>query len=502
MGTLAVGDSLAGYRLDAILGQGGMGCVYRATHLRLGRQVAVKVLADALSAQDEFVSRFLSEARIVNDVRHPNIVDISDFIEQDSPRRVAYVMELVSGPTLSGVLKERVLDPLQVVHVTLQLASALSAVHAVGVVHRDLKPDNILVTGDLESALSSVPAVKVLDFGIAKSNEPSAQHKTVTGSIMGTPAYMAPEQVAAMPVSPGTDIYALGEILYEMLAGQRLFRGEQMQLLRSKIMGEIPPLLLPEGLPSRERLEALIRATLTFEPEARPSMADVVRELDAVLAEWGATPVRAAPLPRSVSEIVRPPPRSSPDVALTPANLASVAKSAAELGLERPGYGRWIAGGLVAATIAALVAVYLTRAEPSSSPLTEAQVAALSASRGSDAPAAAERERTAVDTAAATAPTPTAAGSPSAPATSATPAPEAAPTVAPTDATELAPTPSAGSAIAAAPSSDATTTPRASPSAPPRAARKPARKAAAPPADAPADARESGPLKRKQLPSW
>ena len=287
-----------------------------------------------------------------------------------------------------------------------------------------------------------------------------------------------------------------------MLAGQRLFRGEQMQLLRSKIMGEIPPLLLPEGLPSRERLEALIRATLTFEPEARPSMADVVRELDAVLAEWGATPVRAAPLPRSVSEIVRPPPRSSPDVALTPANLASVAKSAAELGLERPRYGRWIAGGLVAATIAALVAVYLTRAEPSSSPLTEAQVAALSASRGSDAPAAAERERTAVDTAAATAPTPTAAGSPSAPATSATPAPEAAPSVAPTDATDLAPTPSAGSAIAAAPSSDATTTPRASPSAPPRAARKPARKAAAPPADAPADARESGPLKRKQLPSW
>lgn len=499
MGTLAVGDSLAGYRLDAILGQGGMGCVYRATHLRLGRQVAVKVLADALSAQDEFVSRFLSEARIVNDVRHPNIVDISDFIEQDSPRRVAYVMELVSGPTLSGVLKERVLDPLQVVHVTLQLASALSAVHAVGVVHRDLKPDNILVTGDLESSLSSVPAVKVLDFGIAKSNEPSAQHKTVTGSIMGTPAYMAPEQVAAMPVSPGTDIYALGEILYEMLAGQRLFRGEQMQLLRSKIMGEIPPLSLPEGLPSRERLEALIRATLTFEPAARPSMADVVRELEAVLVEWGAAPVRAAPLPRSVSEIVRPPPASSPDVALTPANLASVAKSAAELGLERPALGRWIVGGLLAATIAGLAAVYLTRAEPTSAPLSEAQVAALSAARGSpsepegQAPATTPPAAPAASPSAAAATTPVASAVPGAP-PSASPATTDATATAPIGATTTAP--AEASPVAQAPAS-------ASPAPAARAARKPARKAAAPaPAEAPADARESGPLKRKQLPSW
>ena len=275
MTTLGVGALLAGYRLDAVLGQGGMGCVYRATHTKLGRQVAVKVLADALAAQEEFVSRFLSEAKIVNDVRHPNIVDVSDLIELESPRRVAYVMEFIEGPSLAGVLKKRPLSVRQAMNVGLQLASALEAVHALNVVHRDLKPDNVLVTGDLSSDLSAVPSVKILDFGIAKVQDQGAQHKTITGSILGTPSYMAPEQVAAGPVSPATDVYAIGEIVYEMISGRRLFRGEQMTILRSKLLGELPPLELPDHLASRTVIEYVVRRSLALDPKERPSLGEL-----------------------------------------------------------------------------------------------------------------------------------------------------------------------------------------------------------------------------------
>ena len=121
-----LGEVISGYRLDSVLGKGGMGCVYRATHTKLGRQVAIKILAPSLAAETEYVSRFLHEAKIVNDVRHPNIVDISDFIEIDSPRLVAYVMEFIEGPSLGSVLKSRRLTVRQAVNVSLQLTDAPS----------------------------------------------------------------------------------------------------------------------------------------------------------------------------------------------------------------------------------------------------------------------------------------------------------------------------------------------------------------------------------------
>ena len=278
-----VGEVIGGYQLENVLGQGGMGCVYEATHTRLGRRTALKLLAPALVSSAEYVSRFLSEAKIVNDVRHPNIVDIYDFIELEEPRRVAYVMELVEGPSLGGVLKQRRLSLRQAINATFQLVSALEAVHAVGVIHRDLKPDNILVLGDLDSDLSSVPSVKILDFGIAKTVDGDVSHKTITGSMLGTPSYMAPEQIAAHPVSAATDIYAIGEIFYEMVAGRRLFSGDRMPMLSKKLLGEVPSLIFPADLPAETSVRELVTWCLALDPEERPSIPELANALSELL---------------------------------------------------------------------------------------------------------------------------------------------------------------------------------------------------------------------------
>ncbi len=182
-----LGEIIAGYRLDSVIAQGGMGCVYAATHARLGRRAAVKVLIASLAADEIYVERFFNEAKVVNAVRHPNIIDVFDFVESPSPRRVAFVMELIDGPPLSAVIASQRMSVLQVVNVALQLADVLEAVHRIDVVHRDLKPDNILVVAPLDSDFSQVPSVKVLDFGIAKISAANRATSTMPGSVMGTP---------------------------------------------------------------------------------------------------------------------------------------------------------------------------------------------------------------------------------------------------------------------------------------------------------------------------
>lgn len=312
--TIPLGTVVGGYRLESVLGTGGMGAVYRATHLRLGRKAAVKVLSEALSADPTYVSRFFQEARVVNEVGHPNIIDIVDFIDgEGSPKRVAYVMELVEGPPLSRVLAQRPLTTRQSLNIALQLLDALAAVHRINVIHRDLKPDNILVVGSLDTDLSDRPAIKVLDFGIAKVNDQSAQqHRTNTGMMLGTPAYMAPEQAAGESVSAGTDIYAVGEILYEMLAGARLFIGPNMKILRLKV-GEIPPeVKLPENTPFRAELTAVVSACIAPEQTQRPSITQLTTELRALLAQLsGSNEIRANAV---VTPAVRYTPEQAPSL--------------------------------------------------------------------------------------------------------------------------------------------------------------------------------------------
>ena len=284
-----IGETIGGYQLKRLIATGGMGAVFAAEHKKLGRRAAVKVLDQNLASDREYVSRFLHEARIVNDVRHPNIVDIYDFIEEAD--RVACVMELIDGPTLArAVGKHGAFNAIQALNATRQILDALTEVHAAGVVHRDLKPQNVLVVAPLHEEFWEVPAVKILDFGIAKQTSHSVQHKTTTGSIMGTPAYMAPEQVAAAPVSGATDLYAVAEMLYEMIAGRRLFQGENLQILQQKLNDDPPMPELDKNVKGGAEILALVRAATVPDPEQRPAVDDfkkAVEELVEVVSEIG-----------------------------------------------------------------------------------------------------------------------------------------------------------------------------------------------------------------------
>lgn len=382
-----LGTEIRDYRLDSVLGQGGMGCVYAATHQVLGRQVAIKVLAAELASSDEYVSRFEHEARIVNGVRSPNIVDIHDFIKEGG--LVAYVMEYVEGPSLGRFLKDGPLTVRQAVNVTFQLASALEAVHSVGVIHRDLKPDNVLVLGTRQTDLAGVPSVKILDFGIAKSTQETTDHKTVTGSMLGTPTYMAPEQVAAEAVSPATDVYALAEILYEMVSGQRVFHGDRMAILQQKLVGGPPQLSWPE-VPGWQTLDNLVRHGLQARPEHRLSISDLVTGLNDVLGQQPdapqPTPVMSA-YPAPVASTPAPPPRMVSSVeAHTPVNMQSViALPAPRSPLSRLALP--VGAVMLLAGVAVVAATWMQR-----SPLNQIDaqpVAPMAAAQHEDAPAAA-----------------------------------------------------------------------------------------------------------------
>jgi serine/threonine-protein kinase len=296
----ASGEILHGYLLESLLGRGGMGTVYKARHQRLTRQVAIKVLADDLIASRDYVSRFLQEAKVVNGIRHPSIVDVTDFIETEDPPRVAYVMEFLAGPPLGQFLKHHKLTVGLAVGIAQQIASALEAVHEVGVIHRDLKPDNIMFVEPPPPDLAWMPDIKILDFGIAKQAAGSSEHKTATGMVLGTPAYMAPEQIGAESVSPATDVYALAEIFYEMVAGQRAFVGSPRKILELKVGGSIPELELPPGTPGAAQIQALVRACLAVDRKDRPALSEFIQTLSQILdtpTVGGATTLVAPGLP-------------------------------------------------------------------------------------------------------------------------------------------------------------------------------------------------------------
>lgn len=274
-----VGERIGNYRLEKVIAQGGMGSVYLGRHVVLGRPGAIKVLDDALAHNTSYVERFMREARVVNDVRHPNIVDIVDFVHQRDPVRVACVMELLEGPTLAQALASRRLTAQQTLNVMHQLVSALGKVHSRGIIHRDLKPSNVVVVGSLASPLAVVPSVKILDFGIAKVFEGSNASQTGPGTMLGTPAYMAPEQVSGDVVSAATDVYALSELLFELLTGERAFSGPARQVIKLKMIGQTPEIVLDAALPQRDRVAALIRRGLDNDPLRRPSL----EELEALL---------------------------------------------------------------------------------------------------------------------------------------------------------------------------------------------------------------------------
>jgi serine/threonine-protein kinase len=258
-----LGDVLGNFRLLRQLGEGGAGTVYEAEHVRLGRKVALKVLHSD-STRSDVISRFFNEARAVNAIRHPNIIDIEDCVTTESGDHFL-VMELLAGHDLRHAISvERKLAFDRVSAIGQQIASALDAVHRVGIVHRDLKPDNIFL---VKREGREIP--KLLDFGVAKFMD--QEGVTRAGMTVGTPAYMAPEQITkGGQVGHGSDLYALGMVLYEAVAGAPAFEGSSVAtILRGHLMEPPRPPSIRRGEPVPAVLEAAILRCLEKDPANR-----------------------------------------------------------------------------------------------------------------------------------------------------------------------------------------------------------------------------------------
>jgi serine/threonine protein kinase len=277
------------YRLDEKLGGGGMGTVYRATHMLIERPVAVKVLSQRFVGDETAQQRFRREARASGRVQHPNAVTVNDFGATDDGW-LYIVMELLEGQTLRDLLaREAPLDPARAVSFMLQACGAVSAAHDAGLIHRDLKPANIFI----EQRPNLAAVVKVLDFGVAKFaiEEHDDDYKTLTqvGAIIGTPRYMSPEQcTGAAPLTSASDVYSLGIILYEMLTGSVPFSAETPLAVALKQVSEPPrpPSEIVASTPPE--LERAVLHALAKEPRARPASADEFRrELHAVAVGLG-----------------------------------------------------------------------------------------------------------------------------------------------------------------------------------------------------------------------
>jgi eukaryotic-like serine/threonine-protein kinase len=247
------------YQLSSRVAIGGMGEVWQATDLVIGRTVAIKILKDEYMGDPGFLERFRAEARHAALVNHEGIANVFDYGEEEGSAYL--VMELVPGEALSAVLeRERVLSTDRVLDIVAQTASALHAAHSAGLVHRDIKPGNLLITPD--------GRVKITDFGIARIADQVPL--TATGQVMGTVQYLSPEQASGHPASPGTDIYSLGIVAYEALAGRRPFTGEsQVAIAMAQINDQAPELPATVSEPVRN----LVYSCISKSPAERPASA-------------------------------------------------------------------------------------------------------------------------------------------------------------------------------------------------------------------------------------
>jgi CheY-like chemotaxis protein len=281
-GTLAAGVILDGrYRIEAAIGAGAFGAVYRARHLEFGQDVAVKVLKSGVTGDAALVARFRREAISACRVKHPNAVTVLDFGVADDGTTFL-VMELLTGRSLADALEaEGAVAARTSIEIAVAVCDALVAAHQAGVIHRDIKPSNIFLHANGRDTV-----VKVLDFGIAKvvGDATQSQSLTAEGALVGTPAYMAPERLSAEPYCGKSDVFSLGATLYEMLTGRTPFGGRDVDLLALMVrqVNEQPP--LPSAInPAVPRaLEAVVLSAMHKRPEARPSAAELRRELAAL----------------------------------------------------------------------------------------------------------------------------------------------------------------------------------------------------------------------------
>jgi serine/threonine-protein kinase len=310
-----LGTVIAGYRIEERIGRGGMGVVYRAQHLNLQRRAAIKIIAPDLAESEGFRERFTREARIAAALQHPNIVTVYDAGEVDGMLYLA--MQFIRGEDLSGILRrDGRLRPYRAIDVCRQVASALDAAHAMGLIHRDVKPANVLIEG--RNAF-------LTDFGLTKQTGTNAQ-LTRAGDMVGTIHYVAPEQIEGRRVSARSDVYALGCLLYHCLSGQVPFAHETDVAVIYAHLSEQPPKLselrpeLPDGL------DAVMAKALDKSPDRRfPSCGDMISAARAVIDAAG-------PLSETI------PPRPSQVAVPAPAEIRDAAEAA-----RRP---RVLLGGL------------------------------------------------------------------------------------------------------------------------------------------------------------
>jgi serine/threonine protein kinase len=268
---LPSGTRLDHYVVRERLGGGGMASVYRGEHVTIGRPVAIKVLSRALTSKPSVVVRFLQEAKASSKVRHENVVEVTDFGETQDGRPYM-VMEYLEGEPLSSTLRrEGALSWERARPMLVQLLAALQAAHEHGVIHRDMKPENVFRI----SRMGSDDFLKVFDFGIAKvlmgDDGNPAKPLTIEGTILGTPAYMSPEQCLGDPVDARSDLYAVGVIAYEMVTGRAPFEGkETSKLLYDQVYTRVPDMSqVAPGLKIDRRVEALVRRALEKDREDR-----------------------------------------------------------------------------------------------------------------------------------------------------------------------------------------------------------------------------------------
>jgi serine/threonine protein kinase len=293
-----IGQTIDRYRIDAILGDGGMARVYRATHVHLGQPCAVKVLYGDMATDRALAERFRREAQSSASIKHPNVVSVVDF--GVTPEGLSFMaMELLEGSTLSEDLDAAGrFTAKRAAYVIRQIALGLAAAHTQGFVHRDLKPKNVMLVPQPEGELA-----KILDFGLVRPVEEVDNRLTAKGQVFGTPAYMAPEQITDGDVDARADLYALGAILYELLSGKPPFTGQMTEVFRKHLSVPPTPLDDPSGLGE------LAIVLLSKSPSARPDSAEkVVALVEGLQIERPSTPPKVVPRKPSQS---KPPARTT-----------------------------------------------------------------------------------------------------------------------------------------------------------------------------------------------
>jgi serine/threonine-protein kinase len=298
---LVTGTQVGEYVIESKIGEGAMGTVYRAVHPAIGRHVAIKVMTPRLFDEPESVKRFVAEARAVAAIRHPGIVDVFGFGRLPD-HRTYLVMEWLKGSSLSDEMKKGKLAFDEACDMIRQIARALEAAHSKGVVHRDLKPENVFI----HHIDGEKPQCKLLDFGLAKvtNKEDGLVAKTRTGQLLGTPLYMSPEQCKSKGVDHRTDIYALGCMAYEMLAGRVPFDCDNVaELISAHLVADPPPAsTISPGI--SPVLEKLLLRMVAKNPDERPSLAEVRKTLSSLLTSQSQ--------PNATVEEVTPPPPAPP----------------------------------------------------------------------------------------------------------------------------------------------------------------------------------------------